>query len=350
MGWIDTLHGFGDWEVDRPLERAQVVGALRELEGCGVDLKVYVNHGGYNMFHNVGGPWGYYQMADVESHPCYSLDLLQEYGFTYFWSDPFYELSKFGEDLTYADQAEFDEAFASHDFARFFFSNDPDDYSKSREVFPKMTRVEVRATERSLFNHILVPATMRDGRRAHFFKRFRGPDAPTAGNFILQVNPVSLDELEKRGGAVVIYQHFGVWRAMMMGKGHASSRASAPACVLDEHNAWALRDLAERFRSGRILVTTTRRLLDFVRMRDYLRFHVSLDNENPIITIGTLDCPVSGPVTPTVSDLEGLAFEISPDGPVPVVELSGSRIPMHVVSLERSRVLYRPWEPLVYPQ
>ena len=352
-GWLDTLHGFGAWNGDWTLDRDRIAWALDYLSSRDVNLKVYVGHGGYNMTHNFGGPWGYYHGADDPKHKSYCFDLLTQYGFKYHWTDVCYELDKFGDDLIFEGQAELDQAVATHDFNRFFHANDPADYSRSREVFPGISDEDAREWRRRLFNHTIVPVTARDGRPALVFKRFRGHDGPMAGNFVAQVNPASLDALESRGGAVVVYQHFGVWRGLFMGKKHPSQRVSVPETVLDEHNIWAFRELAQRHHDGRIMVATTRRLLDFLWMRDGLDYSVRHEGDTTIVEIDGLNCPSSGRLRPTLEDLAGLAFEVPKRNGETVVVLDGEKLPM--VSVEDPQdperiVVYLPWQSLTYPE
>jgi hypothetical protein len=351
-GWLDTLHGFGAWSEKWELDRDRIARALDYLDSRGVRLKVYVGHGGFNMTHNFGGPWGYYQHADDRGHPSYCLDLLRAYGFRYFWSDPFYELDKFGEDLTFESQDQLDLAVLGHDFHRFFYSNDPADFTRSREVFPgadEATRVMWR---RRLFNRVLCPVTARDGLPVYAFKRFRGHDGPNAGNFIAQLNRQSLDALEARQGAVVVYQHFGVWRALFMGKGHASQRPSRPADVLDEHGIWAFRTLAERHREGRIMVATTRRLLDFIRLRDSLVFSVVRESDKVLIRLDGAACPAEGRLELDVDSLAGLAFTLRRSAGEPVILLRGRQLPAEVVEDPDDPafvIAHLPWRALEYP-
>ena len=49
-----------------------------------------------------------------------------------------------------------------------------------------------------------------DGRDIIAFKRFGGRETPSASSFSLQVAAGTLDELQERRGAVILYQHFGV--------------------------------------------------------------------------------------------------------------------------------------------
>lgn len=350
-GWLDSLHGFGDWPDDDLLSRSQVSQALDYLDHHNVKLQVYSNHGGLNMAHNVGGPWGYYQQADNPKHASYCMDLLEDYGFRYYWTDVMYETEKFGEDLSFHSQRELNQMVEAHDFDRYFRGNDAHDFTQSRVIFPEINAGGRTAWKRALFNRVLIPAEVRDGRRAFFYKRFRGYDGPCAGNFVLQVNSQTLDNLEARGGSVIIYQHFGVWRALMAGKGHASARNSQPESVLDEHNLWAFRTLAERFQTGRVLVCTTQRLLNYIWMRDFLEFEVANCSGVDVIRVTGITCPVRGHLVPTIADLEGLAFE-GPSGSAPRVQLGEQEIEMSLsqeTGIDNCWVSYRPWTSLEYP-
>lgn len=351
-GWLDTMHGFGAWNDDRFIERDQMSYALDYLDSKGVKLKVYVGHGGHNMAHNFGGPWGYYQNADNPEHPSYCFDILTDYGFKYYWTDVCYELDKFGDDLLFESQEQLDSAVSGHDFNRYFYANDPADYTRAREVFPNADERELVEWRQKLFNHTIASVMARDGNPALIFKRFRGHDGPMAGNFIAQVNPESLDELEKRGGAAIVYQHFGVWRAMFTGKRHASQRSSEPENVLDEHNIWAFRTLAERFHEGRILVATTRRLLDFLWMRNHLEYRVEQEGDQITIRIDAINCPAVGRINPDVTALAGVAFELPKTFGEPIVLAGDIKLPVKIAEDPENQdrlIAYLPWQVLEYP-
>jgi hypothetical protein len=349
---MEGLEGRKQETVRVVVDRDRIGRALDYLDGRGVRLKVYVGHGGYNMAHNFGGPWGYYQHADDKGHPSYCLDLLRAYGFRYFWSDPFYELDKFGEDLIFASQGDLDAAVAGHDFQRYFVSADPEDFSRPREVFPGADDAARLAWRRRLFNHPLCPVVARDGHSVYAFKRFRGHDGPNAGNFIVQVNPQSLDALEARRGTVIVYQHFGVWRALFMGKGHASQHQSRAPSILDGHGVWAFRTLAERHREGRVLVATTRRLLDFIRVRDCIDFSVIRNGGKVLIRIDGGACPVEGRLELDAASLAGLAFVVPRRFGEPLLLLGDRKLPAEVVDDPDDAgciIAHLPWRPMEPP-
>src|SRR4030095_16843603 len=79
---------------------------------------------------------------------------------------------------------------------------------------------------------------------------WRGVDqSATAEGLAEALTEHFLDELERGGGSCVLYTHLG--------------KVTDRARPLPEATRAALRGLAERARAGRVLVTTTRRLLEY---------------------------------------------------------------------------------------
>jgi hypothetical protein len=354
LGWLDVLHGFGDWNGEWTLDRDRIRFALDRLRDLGLKPSVYVNHGGFNMAHNIGGPWGYYQKGDLPGERSYCLDLLHGFGFRFFWTDVFYETEKYGEHQRFATQAELDEAVARHDFQRFVAAGDSAESSPARTPTAAFSSDEVRRWKRDLFNRVLVPGLGRDGQQLYFFKRFRGRDAPNSGNFILQVNKDRLDDLEAAEACVVVYQHFGRWRALHMGRPHASSRRSVSP-VLDEHARWAFRELAERERAGRIFVTTTGRLLTYLWVRDHLDYSVEQLGSQQVLRLKAVNCPRYGKIPLSMEMAQGLSFEIPRFWGEVRVELEGHTMPLECLrkpdpTNPDTDVVMIPWNRLVYPE
>lgn len=355
-GWLDTLHGCGAWNGDWTLDRERIAFGLNLLTEQGIKPVIYSNHGGYNMAHNIGGPWGYYQHGDLPGKRSYCLDLLTDFGFRYFWTDVFYELDKFGEHQVFENQMKLDKEVSEHDFHRYFNSNDPEDYTRSRIVFPNIAKHEVDSWKKKLFNRLLVDVPTRDGKIIKVVKRFRGHDGPNAGNFVQQVNAEQLDKLEICGGAVVIYQHFGIWRAIGMGKRHRSQR-SVHAPALDEHAIWAFRELAQRQAEGRVFITTTSRLLDYLWVRDNLNFSVEGSDLSRLILIHSIDCPTFGKVTLKPNQLQGIGFHVPSKWLEIKVIIEGSPIPLNFQRTPSSSststsedIIFIPWQRLEYPR
>jgi len=320
-GWLDTLHGFGDWREPRPLGRERARAALERLDALDLHPRVWVNHGhGYHMVHNVGGPWGYYQQGDLPGSDDFVMDLLREAGFRYYWTDTFFDLDKFGDHHVFDSQQALDAAVAGYDFGRFFHTAHPREFARSVPVFPGLGEGAERDWRRRVFNRTLVATAARDGRAAWFFKRFGARPTPWAGNLAEQIAPSRLDALEAARGAVVIYQHLGQRSA-----DGTPSPAGTP--WLPQDAVEALRGLATRQAAGRVLVCTTARLLDFLRARDHLVYRTRTEGASHVIRVEAIDCPVAGRVAATPALLAGLCFEVPAAWEDVRIEVDGAAAP-----------------------
>jgi hypothetical protein len=317
-GWLDTLHGFGAWSTIWRMDRSAVERGLELLDALGMRPSVYVNHGGSKplpggdgrtMSHNFGGPWGWYQRADDTRDQSYCLDLLHQAGFRFFWSDVCFELTKFGEDRTFRNQRWLDREVAGHDFGRWFRRRPAEGDGPFEHAFPHLDEAEILALRERFFNRLVFPVTARDGREVLCFKRFRGLEGPTAGNFAAQVTARNLDELESREAGVIVYQHFGVWRPLGAGRNEGIERLSEPP-VLDVHGTWAFRHLAERQRAGRILVTTPSRLLRFAWARDNLDWLSESQGDALVLRLRAVRCPAHGNQPLDTETLQGMSFKV----------------------------------------
>ena len=104
-----------------------------------------------------------------------------------------------------------------------------------------------------------------------------------------------LKRLINRGGTCVLYTHLG--------------KIDNPDVPFNQKAVEAFRRLAEAFRSGSILVTTTRRLLGYRRAVCELTYDSRWDGENLRIDIDTRNTKTSvGRLS--VDDLNGLTFYV----------------------------------------
>jgi hypothetical protein len=328
-GWLDTLHGLGNWQEPWRVGRREVEAGLELLDRLGIKPPLYVNHGGSRpvpgggrtMSHNFSGPWGWYQRADVPGDRSYCLDLLLDAGFRFFWHDVCFELEKFGEDRVYPNRETLESEVAAYDFARWFYRPVPEGDRHGGHAFPELSADQAHALRERFFNRLVFPINTRDSRTVQCFKRFRGLDAPTAGNFAAQVTARALDELEEREAGVIVYQHFGVWRPLGASKEHRMVLTSPP--VLDVHAQWAFRELARRQEDGRVFVTTTSRLLHFAWVRDNLDWEATSTNEALVLRLRCVRCAAYGDVPLDRGLLQGLSFAISKRSPDVRLEVAG---------------------------
>ncbi len=355
-GWLDTLHSFGNWRAptdgnrENLGDRAQAEYALETLDRLGVKPKVFVNHSSSPS--NVGGLWGTYQKADDPNHPMYCLDLLKAAGLRYFWIDACLNIDKFGDHLHYENDERLGDAIALHPWNDWLrragkrADEDPLDLPGDKG--------DLRRLLIGMFNETLLPITAGDGTPILAFKRYRSPYLPTASTFPIQVTARKLDRLEKQGGAVVVYQHFGITslRGRAKSKAPGAKGRSAPP-VLDLHEAACWRDIAERRRDGRLFVATTTRLLDWLWLRDRVVIETEEGEGRWRVRLAGVRCSVLGERPAVAADLNGFALLIPEGAPEVVVTLGdGPPIPMKRrpdAAHPGRHALYRPWTPLEWP-
>jgi hypothetical protein len=232
-GHIDCFHSFGDLATTR----GHVVRALDELERHACRMQVWIDHA--RAATNFGADIMCGQ-GDVPGAAAYHSDLTRAFGVEYVWRGRV--TSVVGQDVRRQLGG---------------IARSPHLLGSVRTLAKEAAKgalarlgSEKYAMHRA--NAVLRPVTLRDGGRVHEFLRCnphwaavdRGETA--AGLSEVLTAPV-LDRLIRRGGTCVLYTHLGkiVDRARPF---------AAAACG-------ALEGLAARFRSGELLVTTTRRLL-----------------------------------------------------------------------------------------
>lgn len=342
-GWLDTLHGFGDWPVDYDLRQDDIAYGLDQLDRLKIRPPLYVNHGGGHLRgHNIGGTWSTYQGGDNPEHPSYCMPALRERGVKFFWTDALFENQRICFDIK-------DNSFSNSHERR--WSTIADRTQGIRvATLPGATPAQNLEFGRHCHERLLVLCMGRDGSPFWGFKRYRGEEAPTVASLPLQLSATHLDELESRGAASIIYQHMGVWRALGRAKRHPSQRPSAVP-VLDEGARWALRDLADRHHGGRILVSTCARLLNYLWMRDGLRFGSSQIEGKTIISIHGVQCPVEGFRSVQVPELAGIGFVVPNTTGEIIVRLDGCEVNLSVQRArnnlnDESDSVYFPWRPL----
>jgi hypothetical protein len=119
-----------------------------------------------------------------------------------------------------------------------------------------------------------------------------------------------LDRLIKRGGACILYTHLG--------------KIDSPSVPFNQTAIEAFRRLAEAFRSGSILVTTTRRLLGYRRAVREIAFNSTWDEKGLCIDLNTRAVENSiGELA--LADLCGLTFYV-PDTKATCMTIDGQEV------------------------
>jgi hypothetical protein len=304
-GWLDTLYG-DEAAIRRGLEMAQA----RSLDSPAV---IVVSPG--------RGPAG--QSLSVQCS-----------GVRYQSNDRFLERGKFGDHCDYRSDVNLHEAMENYLWGQW-----PADATTS--VGPDGVHGLV-----SLFNRTILTTTS----PPLLFKRYRGALYPTATTFPVQVTSALLDDLQAKGGAVVLESHFGQWSLI----GRTGPLRPVGASALDHHAIACWNDIASRNRSGTLLVATLSRLLDYLWLRSHLNVSITRTAEKWIIALDSVGVPGGGDRDVTQTDLNGLSLVVPDSAPEVVVTTRLRQNPLPVQRVadpagKRIDAVYLPWSRLEYP-
>jgi hypothetical protein len=278
-GFIDCLHSYGLGARTR----GAVHGALDALASDGCHLTVWVDHSRAPT--NLGEPGG----GAVPSSPAYHADLTLAYGVRFAWLGRGTVLVGQSSPVSRAKLT------ASHD------------------------RGHARRSTEGLLREILKIAVARGGssryamhQRNSLMRAHRLPDGNAVYEFIRTypywnskahannqtlayvLRPSTLEELKRSEGVSIIYTHFAL-----------------PCPTLPPETCAAIQRLAVEHREGRILVTTTSRLLRYWFARQQMRWSYEMLPDNSVrITITSIDDPLFGEREPAVDDLQGITFQV----------------------------------------
>lgn len=170
---------------------------------------------------------------------------------------------------------------------------------------------------------ILEPVTMDDGSRYYRFRRCYGKvgappgvtvalkDSPKAFDASALFSEENLERLCRAQGACILFTHWTVERNFPLQDGTIG-------------NFLRLRGYRDR---GRIWVAPLTKLLEWTRLRTFLKYAARSEAGRLVIDIEGLDDPLFGFEVPAPAALHGLAFDLpSPEGEVEV-RLAGRPLP-----------------------
>jgi|SRR5579883_182840 len=181
---------------------------------------------------------------------------------------------------------------------RYVWLNMDDDAYEDRICLPE-TQQNGRST-------ILKPVTMDDGVRYWRFERcYGGPPGRRRGEVYLRdsdegfdssylINEKNLDELWKTGGTCIFHTHWTHFRSL----------------PLSEQTIGRFELLRRWHDAGKIWVTRTSRLLEWTRLRTFLKMEVRREGKKLVIDVVGLDDPIFGVQKLTAKDLAGVCFRL----------------------------------------
>jgi len=281
-GHIDCLHSFGDFAT----KREHAAKALDELEKYGCKLQIWIDHG--TAVTNFGSDimQGH---GDEVGHPAYHADLTIGYGIKYVWRGRV--TSVLGQDI----QASLSGIFQmNHPIA-----------SMKTLLKEAIKRNYARKGDEKYSMHwpnqILREVSLRDVRKVFEFMRcnphWGGVSSCEQGRSISKVlTEEMLERLVERKGTCVLYTHLG--------------KIDNHEVPFDKGAIESFRKLAEMYHDGRILVTTTKRLLIYKTILKQCDFEYVKDESGLYINIKTKS--VEKPQSKFIEkDFNGLTFYVS---------------------------------------
>lgn len=258
-GHVDCLHSYGDLATTRDHAHR----ALEELSRHGCRLEVWVDHG--TAVTNFG-PDIMQGQGDLPGTAAYHADLTWEYGIRYVWRGRV--TSVIGQD-------------APRRWDGIGDWRHPMGTAKAMGKEAAKVLLARLGNEKYAMhgpNRVLRASALRDGRPVWEFLRcnpFWGGVGlgATADGLAEVLTERMLGALVKHGGACILYTHLG--------------KVRDPRRPFDQRTVAAWRRLAEWSRGGRVLVTTTRRALGYLRARDAISWSCRNRGSGLVIDVST---------------------------------------------------------------
>ncbi len=281
-GHVDCLHSFGE----RIHTREEARQALDELERHDCRLEVWVDHGGAAANFGSDVMHGH---GDEVGHPAYHADLTLRHGIQYVWRGR--TTSVVGQDIP-------PHVGDVWDWRRPAVSG--------QTLLKEMVKRGLSHLGNAKYamhgpNELLRSSVLRDGSPVYEFIRcnphWGGVGAAAEGRYVgVVLTSRVLDRLIERAGVCVLYTHLG--------------KIDNPEIPFNAEAVAAFQRLSNEFHAGRILVTTTRRLLGYRRAAREVRYAVHAEGEALHIDLDTRTgrSPV-GRLAQT--DLAGLTFYVA---------------------------------------
>jgi len=295
-GHIDCLHSYGDLATTR----SHAVKAIEELLKYNCKLEVWIDHGiaATNFDSTIMQGHG-----DEPGHEAYHADLTIDYGIKYVWRARVTSIA--GQDVP-------------ADLGGIFTWKHPAQSGQTLLKEVAKRRLARRGNHKYSIhgpNETLRPISLRDESPAYEFLRcnphWGGISSCEEGRHIGNVlTEAFLNRLVERGGTCILYTHLG--------------KIDNPDMPFDPLAVESFRRLSEAYRSGSILVATTRRVLAYRRAVREVVFSCTSNERGLQIELDT-DASASPVGRLSVDDLCGLTFYV-PDPEATYITIDGKQV------------------------
>jgi hypothetical protein len=183
-GWIDALHGIGDFD-EGGFSREHALKSQRYLARHKGRLEIFTNHGTSLNVQNVGMDAPYHQGDNLDSDS-YHVDILKQIGIKFVWTDSM--------------------VVSNH----LSLSKSTSLIHHTKQQIRKMMGRSANYTFGK--NQDLATISLRDKSIFQGFRRYAGTKiaAPNLGTFQEQLGSINWSDFYKRQMGIILYQHFGI--------------------------------------------------------------------------------------------------------------------------------------------
>ena len=313
---IDVLDSYGGGDG---LNRDSAKRALAELESQGLILRTWSDRFGNldDLGHDLG-------RGAYAGRMAYHLDLTREAGFDFF---------QLGRQSRIVGQNA--PIYWSSLFNRFDPASPVDSLGDVIAVLAKRFALVLTGDEGDLLrsNKLIAPTTLPGEVKVMEYVTFR----PPGGQSVLGagLSAKALDHLIRLGGEMIL--------TPVIEPGEKDS-------LLSPEDRTALERLSGLYHEGRVMVTTTTRLLNYTAAHDYLVWSAETKGQDTVINLEAIDDPIKGRRPPQLNELAGLTFYV-PQAARASILVNGRKVKtiQHLLDYTGRESVSIPWPRLVFP-
>ena len=315
-GHIDTLHTFGNFD-DGVFHRKYAEIAINELQKKDAKIPVWINHGTKNNTQNISADDSF-QGANRDSN-AYHMDIVRDVGCRYYWVGRMTHV--IGQNA----------------------KRNVNIVSKTL-LQNVINSVKYRSINASFLsypdNQVMHPSLLQDGSQIWDFQRWINAWGRETlldiHDFIIQINPRVIKTLIRNEGMMILYTHFNENLVFKEG--------------IPQKLQMALQNIKTQFDSGKLLVATVSRLLNYIEISTYISYDIIENNNRRVIILNQfLHTPLGDRII-TLSDLLGLTFYYK--GNVqPQIRFMKKEVQINQNKSDKTGLLSVsiPWKKLEYP-